>query len=69
MIISSNTCNEAALLELKPHQCKIVEQIILRQFLLNLDGYCNILLTRNFTAEIIDGNARQATLYKWSHYW
>ena len=34
-------------------QCKVVEQFILSKFLLNLAGCCNILLNRNFAAEIV----------------
>ena len=53
MIISSNTWNEAALVQSNPPQYNVVEQIIFSKFLLNLAGCYNILFNRNFAAEIV----------------
>ena len=62
MIISSNTWNEAALVYSNPPQCKVVEQFILSKFLLNLAGCRNILLNRNFAAEIV-GRMQERQLF------
>ena len=39
---------------MNPPQYKIVDQIKLSKFLLNLAGSCNIPFNRNFAAEIIE---------------
>ena len=50
------------ILRQSPHNAKVVEQIILNKFLLNLTGCCEILLTRNFAAEIIEIGRRRELL-------
>ena len=62
MIISSTTWNEAALLELNPiMQCRGTI-LILSKFLLLLAGCCNMLLNRNFAAEIV-GRMQESQLF------
>ena len=46
----------------EPPQCKVVEQFILSKFLLILAGCCNILLNRNFAAEIV-GRMQERQLF------